>query len=150
MIIDRFGISHAPSKIKAITQLSQPSTADEVRVLIGMVGYLWKFVPNFSLVLAPISDLLRDSPFCTKKARRLKAPWSQDQTEAIKTLVSLLTSPPTLALPDLNRPVRLHTDASETGAGAVLTQIQQMVENPYKSICKPPMVKEWRKEATDR
>ena len=60
MIIDRFGIRPASSKIEAITQLSQPSTVEEARVLLGMASYLRKFVPNYSSVLAPISDLLRD------------------------------------------------------------------------------------------
>ena len=140
IILDRFGIRPAPSKIEAITQLSQPSTVEKVRVLLGMTGYHRKFVLDYSLVLVPISDLLRDSRFLSKKARRLKVPWGQAQTEAMETLVSLLTSPLILALPDWNEPFRLHTGASKTGAGAVLTQIQEMVENP--SICKRPMVKD--------
>ena len=77
MLIDRFGIRPAQSKIEAITQLSQPSTMEEVRVLLGMAGYLSKSVPNSSSVLAPISDLLHDSRFRNKKARRLKVPWGQ-------------------------------------------------------------------------
>ena len=128
MIIDRFGIRSAPSKIEVITQLSQPSTVEKARVLLGMADYCTKFVPNYSSVLAPISDLLRDSCFRSKKVRRLKVPWGQAQTEAMETVVSLLTSPPILALPNWNKPFRLHTDASETGAGAVLTQVQQIVE----------------------
>ena len=100
MVIDRFGVRPAPSKIEAITQLSQPSTVEEVRVLLGMAGYLRKFVPNYSSILAPISDLLRDPRFRSKKARRVKVPWGHAQTEAMETLVNLLTSPPILALPD--------------------------------------------------
>ena len=38
MIINRFGIRPAPSKIKTITQLSQPSTAEEVQVPLEMAG----------------------------------------------------------------------------------------------------------------
>ena len=75
MIIGRFGVRPAPSKIEAITQLSQSSTVEEVCVLLGMADYLRKFVPNYSSVLAPFSDLLRDSRFRSKKARRLKIPW---------------------------------------------------------------------------
>ena len=70
MIIDRFGIRPAPNKPEAITQLSQPSTVEEVRLFLGMAGYLRKFVPNYSSVLTPILDLLRDSRFRSKKARR--------------------------------------------------------------------------------
>ena len=128
--MDRFGIRPAHSKIEAITQLSQPSTVEEVRVLLGIVGYLRKFVPSYSPVLTPISDLPRDPRFCSKKARRLKVPWGQDQTKAGETLVGLLTSPSIFALPNWNKPFWLHTDASETGAGAVFTQIQEMVEKP--------------------
>ena len=43
----------------------------------------------------------------------------------MKTLVGLLTSPSVLALPDWNKPFRIHTDASKTGAEGVLTQIQE-------------------------
>ena len=130
MIIDRFGIRPAPSRIEAITQLSEPLVVEEVRVLLRMAGYLRKFVPNYSSTLAPISDLLRDSRFRSKKARRFKVYWDQAQTGAMETLVSLLTCPPILALPDWNKPFRVHRGASETGAGAVLTQMQEMVEKP--------------------
>ena len=60
MVIDRFGIRPAPSKVEAITQLSQPSTVEEVRVLLEMADCLRKFIPNYSSILAPILDLLRD------------------------------------------------------------------------------------------
>ena len=60
MVIDRFGIRPAPSKVEATTQLSQPSTVEEVRVLLGMADYLRNIVPNYSSILAPILDLLRD------------------------------------------------------------------------------------------
>ena len=71
MTIDRFDIRPAPTKMEAIAKLSQSSTVEEVRVLLGMAGYLRKFVPNYSSVLDPISDLLHDSRFRSKKARRL-------------------------------------------------------------------------------
>ena len=81
MIIDRFGIRPASRQFEAITQLSQPSTAEGVRILLEMAGYLWKFVLNYSSVLAPTSDLLRDSRFRSKQARHLMVPWGQAQTE---------------------------------------------------------------------
>ena len=93
-----------------------------------MAGYLRKFVPNYSSILAPIPDLLRNSRFRSKTARRVKVPCGHAQTESMGTLVNLLTSPPILALPNWSKPFRLHTDASETGAGAVLAQVQEMVE----------------------
>ena len=74
LIIDRFGIRPTPSRIKAITELSQPLTVDEGQVLREIAGCQQKFVPNYSSVLVPISALLRDSRFRSKKARCLKVP----------------------------------------------------------------------------
>ena len=150
MAIDRFGITPAPSKIEAITQLSQPSAVEEVRGLLEMAGYLRKFVPNYSSVLAPISDILRDSRFQNKKARRLKVPWGQAQTEAMETLVNLLASPLIHALPDWNRSFRLHTDASKTGAGAVLTQIQEMADKTLAYASHQWSKNDEKKSPTDR
>ena len=79
MIVDRLGTRPAPSKIDAIPQLSRPNTVEEVRVLLGMTGYLRQFVPQYSTVVAPISDLLRDPRFT-------------EQSKAFDALMEALTA----------------------------------------------------------
>ena len=79
MIVDRLGTRPAPSKIDATTQLSRPNTVEEVRVLLGMTGYLRRFVPQYSTVVAPISDLLRDPRF-------------REQNKAFNALIEALTA----------------------------------------------------------
>lgn len=49
-------------------------------------------------------------------------PWCEEQDKAFAVLVRVLPSPPVLSLPDWGSPFPLHTDASELGAGAALTQ----------------------------
>ena len=127
MIIECHGTRPAPSKIDAITQLSRPTTVEDIRVPQGMSGYLRQFIPNYSTVTAPISDLLREPRFRGKRARRLKVPWGEFQ-QAKDALIKALTNPPILALPDWDKPFRLHSDASEIGAGAVLTQFSDYLE----------------------
>lgn len=72
MTIDSSGVRPAPSKLQATSQLSQPTTVDDVRVLLGMGRYVISFIPSFSTVVAPISDLLRDKRFQEKKALKSK------------------------------------------------------------------------------
>ena len=122
MVTDSFGVGASNSKIDAITQLSQPTTVQDVRILLGMSVYLRLFIPNYSTVVAPISDLLRDSRFKSKRARRLQVPWGESQSEAMRTHIKLLTIPPILTLPNWEKPFRLHLDTSQIGAGAVLAQ----------------------------
>ena len=74
MIVDRLGARSFPEKTDAVAQLSRPMTVEDVRVLLGISGYLQKFVPNYSTAAAPISDLLRDPRFRTKKTRKKRMP----------------------------------------------------------------------------
>ena len=90
-----------------------------------MIGYLRKFVHRYSALVAPISTLLRGKRFASKRAKKLKVSWGEEQDKALAALILALTSPPILTMPDWDRPFPLHTDASELGAGAVITQIHE-------------------------
>ena len=94
-----------------------------MRALLGITGYLRKFVPRYSALVAPISNLLRDKRFASKQARKLKVSWGEEQDKALAALILALTSSPILTVPDWDKSFQLHTDASELGTGAVLTQI---------------------------
>lgn len=124
MIIDRLGLRPSPSKIEAITNLQPATTVEELRSLLGMTGFLRQFVPKFSTIVAPLSDILRDPAYMSKRARKKPIPWGPEQGEALSRLIHCLTSPPILALPNWHDLFALHTDASEIGSGAALTQIQ--------------------------
>ena len=124
-VVDQLGVRPSQSKVDAVAQLTRADTVEDLRALLGMTGYLRKFVPRYSMLVAPISNLLRDKRFASKRARKLKVPWGEEQDKALAALTLALTSPPILAMPDWNRPFQLHTDASELGAGAVLTQTHE-------------------------
>ena len=67
--------------------------------------YLRQFVPQYSTVVAPISDLLKDPRFRTKRAKKGKVPWGEEQNNDFNALIETLTSPPILDLPcGQNRP----------------------------------------------
>ena len=68
MVVDRLGTRSSSEKIDAATQLSLPMTVEDMRVLLGIYGYLQKVIAEYRMVFAPISDLLRDPTFRTKKA----------------------------------------------------------------------------------
>ena len=42
--------------------------------------------------MAPISDLLRDPRFRTKRAKKEKVPWGEEQNKAFSALIEVLTS----------------------------------------------------------
>ena len=90
-------------------------------MLLGMTG-LRQFVPQYSTGVAPISDLLRDPRFRTKRAKKEKVPWGEEQNKDFNVLIEVLMSPPILALPVWTEPFSLSTDASDrsrSGANAM-------------------------------
>ena len=53
-----------------------------------------------------------------------KITWTEQHQLVPEKLIDCLVQPPVMAYPNFNRPYLLHTDASETGLGAVLYQEQ--------------------------
>ena len=120
MVVSRLGVHSSETKIDAVAKLPRLDTVEEVRSLVGMGSYFRKFVRGYSSIVAPISNLLRDKWFASKRARKLLVPWGEEQDKAVAALTEILTWPPILALPDWGAHFQLDTDASELGAA--LTQ----------------------------
>jgi hypothetical protein len=85
----------------------------EVRSFLGLAGYYRRFIPNFSKITNPITELL-------KKGN--KYVWSDACDEAFKNLKKLLTTSPVLVQPDTDKPFDVYCDAFGTGLGGVLMQ----------------------------
>lgn len=115
-------------KINAILEYPVLKSKKDVQRFIGMCAYYRRFCQNFSSVATPLTDLLR---------KAVKFKWSSDCAEAFKNLKLILASAPVLASPRFDRPFKIHVDASDSGAGAVLLQTgDDQVEHPvyYYSV----------------
>jgi hypothetical protein len=101
------------SKVEAILKYPAPTTRRELRRFLGMVGYYRSFCKKFSVVAAPLTDLLS-----TKRS----FVWTEESRVAFNQIKALLTTAPVLAAPNFTVPFVLAVDASDVGAGAVLMQ----------------------------
>jgi hypothetical protein len=77
------------------------------------VRYYRRFIPNFSKIAKPMTQLLE---------KEAKFKWSPQCEEAFLTLKNLLTTAPVLAQPDIEKSFDVYCDASDTGIGGVLMQ----------------------------
>ena len=81
-----------------------------------MAGYYRKFIKDFSKIARPLINLTKkDSTFT----------WTEECNQAFNKLKESLAEPPILAYPNPEEPFEVHTDASNYGIGAVLTQVQE-------------------------
>ena len=63
-LISGEGIKPLPEKLESIKEMPPPTTPKEVKQFLGVIGYYRKFVPRFTDVARPLTNLTRlDQPF---------------------------------------------------------------------------------------
>jgi hypothetical protein len=63
-VISKGGISVDPSKIQDVLSWNAPASDDDIRSLLGLVGYYRKFIEGFSKITKPMTELLgKDKKF---------------------------------------------------------------------------------------
>lgn len=105
-----------PAKIEAVLNWPVPRTKTQVLAFLGTAGYYRKFVPHYSDIAKPLTNL-------TKKTLPRQVLSSPECETAFHQLKTALTQAPILAAPNPNKRFVIHTDASMFGLGAVLSQV---------------------------
>jgi hypothetical protein len=112
-VIGQTGVRPDEKRIEAVRNFPEPRTTRELKGFLGLAGYYRRFIPNFSKISKPLTELLKkDTPYT----------WNDKTEKAFTTLKELLTTEPILKYPDFTRPFVLTTDASNDAIGAVLSQ----------------------------
>jgi hypothetical protein len=58
-VISSEGITMDPSKVRDALDWELPKSVHQVRSFLGLVGYYRRFIPNFSKISKPITELLK-------------------------------------------------------------------------------------------
>ncbi|CAJ0931153.1 unnamed protein product [Ranitomeya imitator] len=103
-----------PVKVQAIHDWIQPTSVNGLQKFLGFANFYRRFNANFSSVVKPLTDLTKKGADVTN--------WSSAAVEAFQELKRRFTSAPVLRQPDVSLPFQVEVDASEIGAGAVLSQ----------------------------
>jgi hypothetical protein len=82
-VLSAKGIAVDPSKVKDILEWKSPTTVHRVRSFLGLAGYYRRFIPNFSKIVKPITELLNND---------IKFDWSPKCNEAFEQLKTLLAT----------------------------------------------------------
>ena len=111
------GVQALPSRVKAITEMPNPSNLAQLESLLGAISYCGKFLPNLSSMNAPLREL--------KKTKTFK--WEEIHQSALDAIKAELAKHTLLAFFDVNKDVLITTDSSRTGLGAALIQDGKIV-----------------------
>lgn len=112
-IISSEGIRPDQRKVSATDNMTRPQYKKDVQRFNGMVNYMAKFIPNLSEKMAPLRH------FTEKKT---EWEWNHEHEEAWNSLKKLLTEEPVQRFYDPSRHIKISSDTSQSGLGAVLLQ----------------------------
>jgi hypothetical protein len=109
--ISQAGITVDPDKVHEVMNWKPPVTVRQIQSFLGLAGYYRRFIPDFSRIAKPITELLK---------KETKIVWSQKCEDAFHALRQHLTTAPLLAQPNSSKPFDVYCDASGTGLCCVL------------------------------
>ena len=115
-IISNNGVSADPEKVARVTSWPVPKSKKEVQSFLGFANYYRRFIKNFAEIAKPLHRLTE---------KNAKFNWTIDHQVAFEDLRKQLSTTPVLAHPDFRRTFILDTDASDSGLGAVLSQMDE-------------------------
>ena len=119
-IISKEGIATDPKKIEAVKQWPELKSVQQVQQFMGLVNYYRDHVSEMAKIGQPLTDIqanhLKDVDFATL--------WKPERKKAFEDLKKALTTTPVLAVPDMNKPFFVTTDASVYAMGGSLEQMQ--------------------------
>ena len=113
-IIDKGQIRIDPARAASFTQWPVPRNIKEVQRFLGATGFCRRFIKDYSKKARPLQSLIR------KDLQTFI--WTTDHQSAFDLLKKEFESTVCLQLFDYEKPVRIHTDASDFALGAVLEQ----------------------------
>ncbi|PNF14896.1 hypothetical protein B7P43_G05140 [Cryptotermes secundus] len=112
-IITSEGVKPDERKVEVVKNFPTPTTTQKLKGFLGLAGYYRRFIPNFSKIAKPLTELLKkNTPYI----------WNEKTETAFNALKESLSTEPILQYPDFKRPFVLTTDASNEAIGAVLSQ----------------------------
>jgi transposase InsO family protein len=112
-VVSAKGLETAEDKVAKIKNWPTPKNVSEVRSFLGLTSYYRRFVRNYAKIAAPLQELTRkDIPFV----------WTEKRQAAFEQLKEKMCTAPVLRIPDVTKPFRVVTDASDYAIGAVLEQ----------------------------
>ena len=111
--ITRDGIQPIAKKVEAILAINAPTTKRQLRSFIGIINYYRDMWIRRSEVLAPLTGL-------TSKTAKWK--WTSVEQNAFDTIKRIVSRETLLTYPDFTQTFDIHTDASKTQLGAVISQ----------------------------
>ena len=119
------GLSADPKKVEALKAFKSPKDAKALRSFIGMATYISRFIQNYSVITAPLRELLK---------KEVKWNWTEKCEEAFQDVKNQLSGDTVMAFYDPKKKPTVVVDGSPVGLGDILLQDNKPVAYASRSL----------------
>ncbi|MGH8963711.1 MAG: dUTP diphosphatase, partial [Actinomycetes bacterium] len=126
-IVSGSGHAAEPERLEVLRTWPEPQTTTQVRAFLGVLNYVREYLPLLDRVLAPLHEL-------TGAPKRTALQLTPKQRTAYQEARELAANAVGLYFPDPRWPLTVGTDASDTGIGAVLYQVDDCGRRRFLSF----------------
>jgi hypothetical protein len=124
-VVSEDGQKPCSEKIKAISEMPEPQSKEDLLRIMGMLNYLSQFIPNMSTISAPLRQLLKKDALWS---------WNKEHANALNMLKALIISEPVLKFFNPQCHTVIQCDASSKGLGACLLQDEHPIAFASRSL----------------
>lgn len=114
-VVSAEGIKPAQRNVEKVQNMARPKSQTQCRRFLGMAGFYRSFIKNFARLAAPLHKVAATIGTFI---------WDSECQNSFEQLIQELTSFPVKSYFRDECETEIHTDASHTGLGAVLRQLQ--------------------------
>jgi len=111
VVIGPRGVEMQKEKVEEVLNWPVPKNIKEVQKFLGLANYYKRFIKDFTKIATPLHVLVR---------KEQKWKWKKEQEEAFRRLKEVFTTEPVLAIPDIDREMRVEADTLDYATGEVL------------------------------
>ena len=99
-------------KVKGVLDWPTPKCVKDVQKFLGFANYYHRFIKSFAFIARSLHDIVK---------KNQKWDWTEKQEEAFRELKKRFTKEPVLAVPDLDKKIRMEVDESDYAMKGVLS-----------------------------
>jgi len=112
VVIGPKGVEIQKEKVEGVLNWPAPRNVKKVQKFLGLANYYRRFIKDFAKIVAPLHVLVR---------KEQKWKWEKEQEEVFGKLKVVFTTEPVLAIPDIDKEMRVEVDASDYATRGVLS-----------------------------
>ena len=115
-------------KVKDMLDWPTPKCVKDVQKFLGLANYYHQFIEGFASIARPLHDMVKKDQ---------KWDWTEKQEEAFRELKKRFTKEPVLAVPDLDKKMRMEVDVSDyTMEGVLSIECEDKLWRPVAFLSK--------------